>query len=306
MKIGVISLGDIAQKAYLPVLSGLSGYEFHLYSRDQQKLQQVGARYRFSNLHTSFDSLLTSGIEAAFVHAATDAHFELVSALLNHNIHVYVEKPLTLHYEQSKELVELAAQKNLLLAVGFNRRFAPVYQSLKSLPDPSMVIMQKNRKGQPDEARRFILDDFIHVVDTLRYLFPYPVADLHVNGRQQDGLLYQVVVQLVAPGGQIAIGIMNRDSGHTEEKVEVMNATEKRVVYNVADLVVQQDKTSTHAGSNDWEPTLHKRGFEQMIANFLEAVAGKTTPAVAAQDALLTHLYCEQIVEALNAQPANK
>jgi len=303
MKIGIIGLGDIAQKAYLPVLSSREGYEFHLFSRDEQKLQQLGAKYRFSCLHTSLESLLQSGIKGAMVHSATKAHFETVEELLQNNIHVFVDKPITMHYQQSKHLVDFAAQKELLFVVGFNRRFAPVYRKLKEVADPSMIIMQKNRTSLPDELRSFIVDDFVHVVDTLRFLFPYTISDLQVSGRKEGDLLYQVVIQFVAPTGQIAIGIMNRDGGHTEEKVEVMNASEKRVVYNVADLVIQQDRKITHLVGSDWEHTLHKRGFEQMITDFLQAVSGKGTPAISAQDALLTHEYCEQIVEKLMALP---
>lgn len=303
MKIGIIGLGDIAQKAYLPVLNSRDGFEFHLFSRDEQKLQQIGAKYRFSCLHNTLESLLGSGIQGAMVHSATKAHFEIVEALLQNNIHVFVDKPITMYYQQSKHLVELAAQKGLLFVVGFNRRFAPVYRKLKEVPEPSMIIMQKNRTALPDELRSFVVDDFVHVVDTLRFLFPYSISDLLVSGRKEGDLLYQVVIQLVAPTGQVAIGIMNRDSGHTEEKVEVMSAAEKRTVYNVADLVIQQDRTITHIVGSDWEPTLHKRGFEQMITDFLQAVSGHGTPEISAQDALLTHEYCERIVEKLTALP---
>jgi len=82
-----------------------------------------------------------------------------------------------------------------------------------------------------------------------------------------------------------------------------MSAGEKRVVYNVADLVIQQDRNITNLVGSDWEHTLHKRGFEQMITDFLQAVSGNGTPAISAQDALLTHEYCERIVEKLTALP---
>ncbi|WP_347158591.1 Gfo/Idh/MocA family protein [Pontibacter chitinilyticus] len=303
MKVGVIGLGDIARKAYMPVLGSKSGYEWHLYTRNQQTLEALGAQYRISNLHSSLDSLLQSGIKGALVHTATDAHFDIVETLLQHGIHVYVDKPITMYYKQSERLVELAEEKGLLLQVGFNRRFAPVYRQLKEVAAPSMILMQKNRKSLPDELRRFVVEDFIHVVDTLRFLFPYPVADLQVNGLKKDGLLYQAVFQLIAATGEIAIGIMNRDSGTTEEKVEVMSAGEKRVAYNVSDLVIQQDRDSTHVGSSDWEPTLHKRGFEQVITDFLEALSGDKAPFISARDALKTHELCERIVEKLQALP---
>ena len=96
LKIGVIGLGDIAQKAYLPILNKKE-LEVHLYTRDQIKLQNLGAQYRFNNLHDSLDSLISSGIQAAFVHTATASHDDIVTRLLNSNIHVFVDKPITYH-----------------------------------------------------------------------------------------------------------------------------------------------------------------------------------------------------------------
>ena len=301
LKIGVIGLGDIAGKAYLPVLGSRADVELHLYTRDHEKLAQIGQQYRLQNLHSSLDSLLNSGLEGAFVHSATEAHFKLVEQLLQHNIHVYVDKPITYDYASTKALVELAESKGLTLMAGFNRRYAPAYRKLKEMEAPNMVLMQKNRKALPADIRTFIFDDFIHVVDTLRYLFPYPVKQLLVNGRTENGLLHHVTVQFVSARAT-AIGIMNRDSGTNEEKVEVMSSTEKGVAYNVADVVVLQGRDEKHLGSSDWEPTLHKRGFEQIIADFIQLLETGSPSAITARDALATHEICEKIVEELTKQ----
>lgn len=299
LKLGVIGLGDIASKAYLPVVSSREDVELHLYTRNQEKLSRIGQQYRFKNLHQSLESLLSSGIKGAFVHGATGAHGELVEQLLRRHIHVYVDKPITYEYASTKHLVELAEKENLILMAGFNRRYAPAYQKLKELETPNMVLMQKNRAAQPADVRTFIFDDFIHVVDTLRYLFPYPVEELRVSGRIEAGLLHHVTVQFISKSAT-AIGIMNRDSGTSEERVEVMSATEKRIASQVSELVIRKGANEMRPGSSDWEPTLRKRGFEQIVADFISAVGTGTAPGVTAKDALLTHEICERIVEELS------
>jgi virulence factor len=55
MKFGVIGLGDIAQKAYLPVYSGIKESEFHFYTRNQETLEAIGQQYRFANLHADLE-----------------------------------------------------------------------------------------------------------------------------------------------------------------------------------------------------------------------------------------------------------
>lgn len=299
LKLGVIGLGDIAKKAYLPVLSSLEDVELHLYTRNQTTLSQMGDKYRFKNLHQSLDSLIKSGIKGAFVHSSTESHEEVVRELLSKNIHVYVDKPFTYDYQTSKSLVEMAECKSLILMAGFNRRYAPTYQKLKEINEPNMIIMQKNRNGLPTDVRPFVFDDFIHVIDTLRYLFPYPIEDIIVNGKKRDGKLYHVIVQFISSGAT-AIGIMNRDSGTVEEKLEVMSSTEKGTVNNVSELVIHKGGDQTRVSFSDWEPTLHKRGFEQIITDFIQAVQSNTSSRISGRDALLTHEICEEIVEKLS------
>ncbi|MDF2857232.1 MAG: gfo/Idh/MocA family oxidoreductase, partial [Neobacillus sp.] len=187
----MIGLGDIAQKAYLPVLGTLDAIEMHLYTRNMNKLNEISRKYRFPNIHNNLSSLIESGIKGAFVHSATDSHEEVVKELLLNDIHVYVDKPITYHYGSTKELVELAKKKNLTLMTGFNRRFAPNYAAMNQVSDINMIILQKNRITNPAEIRTFVYDDFIHCLDTIRFLFPNEIEDILVSGKKKDGLLYQ-------------------------------------------------------------------------------------------------------------------
>lgn len=222
--------------------------------------------------------------------------------LLMNNIHVYVDKPITYDYKSSEKLASLALSRNLILMVGFNRRYAPMYKELRQLKDINMIVMQKNRHSLPEHIRNFIFDDFIHVVDTLRYLFPYPVSELIVRGMKQENVLSHVIIQLRAENGAIAVGIMNRDSGVVEEKVEVFSPTEKRTVQNLSTLRVAQNRSEICRAGGDWDPTLFKRGFDQITSDFLEAVRSGGQPEILLQDALLTHEMCEDIVVRLSGE----
>lgn len=298
MKFGVIGLGDIAQKAYLPVYSGFKDIEFHFYTRNQEKLKSIAGQYRFKHIHSDLKSLINSGITGAFVHSSTSSHEEIVQWLLHRGIHVFVDKPITDNYEGAKRLVELAEDRGLILMAGFNRRYAPTYLKLKEVAKPNMVVVQKNRKNLPGEPRTFIFDDFIHVVDTMRYLFPHPIEEMLVNGRMENGVLYHVVIQFISQGGT-AIGIMNRDNGTNEEIAQVMGPLEKRTVTNVSKLVISKGMENIEVRSGDWEPTLFKRGFEQMVGDFIHAVSTNTEPEISAWDALETHEICEEIIAKL-------
>ena len=298
LKIGIIGLGEIATKAYLPVI-GRKNLEVHLCTRNEKNLSRLGDQYRFENRHHNLDSLIHAGIKAAFVHTSTASHYSIIEHLLENNIHVYVDKPVTDSFESTQSLVELANKKSLTLMAGFNRRYAPAYAKLKELKNPNMIVMQKNRKSLPGEVRTFVFDDFIHVLDTLLFLFPHPVEHLTVIGKKTDTQLHHVVVQFNSTDGITAIGIMNRDSGTVEEKLEVYTPDEKWVVNDVSETIILRDKNATRPGVNDWESTLHKRGFEQIVEVFLQMVKNGTSPSPLHQDLLQTHKLCERVVEAL-------
>ncbi|MFF7096332.1 Gfo/Idh/MocA family protein [Streptomyces rubradiris] len=293
MKVGCIGLGDIARKAYLPVLGTQPGIDLHLQTRTPATLERVGDSLRLprAQRHTTLDSLLDAGLDAAFVHAPTAVHPEIVTRLLEAGVPTYVDKPLAYELADSERLVALAERRGVSLAVGFNRRHAPGYAECLDHPR-ELILMQKNRTGLPEEPRSMILDDFVHVVDTLRFLVPGPVDDVTVRARVQAGLLHHVVLQL-AGDGFTALGVMNRLSGSNEEILEVSGQDTKRQVVNLAEVIDHQGQPTVRR-RGDWVPVPRQRGIEQAALAFLDAVrAGRV---LSARDALATHELCERVV----------
>ncbi|WP_066175288.1 Gfo/Idh/MocA family protein [Bacillus marinisedimentorum] len=301
MKVGIIGLGHIAQKAYLPLLAATPGIDLVLATRNKTTLQKLSSKYRISETASSIGELAQKNIEAAFVHSATEVHPEMVDELLRHNIHVFVDKPLSLNYEEAEKLTRLADRRNLILMTGFNRRFAPMYRQMKEVKDRQLIVMQKNRFHLPGDIRHFIFNDYIHVVDTLRFLIPGSIGDMHVHGIIKKGLLHQAVLQL-SGSGFTAIGIMNRDSGITEEKLEVSGPGVKRAVKELTDGSYFHDETEEALKFGGWDSTLYKRGFVDMIAEFLNAAATGNIPSPSAFDSLQTHELCEKITRRLEGQ----
>ncbi|MFD3541057.1 Gfo/Idh/MocA family protein [Streptomyces sp. NPDC058662] len=293
MKVGCIGLGDIAQKAYLPVLTTRPGIELHLQTRTPATLERIGGIHHVpaARRHTDLDALLAEGLDAAFVHASTAAHPEIVTRLLEAGVPTYVDKPLAYGIEDSRRLVRLAEQRGVSLAVGFNRRHAPGYSQCADHPR-ELIIMQKNRVGLPEDPRTLVLDDFIHVVDTLRFLLPGEIDRVDVRAVVRDGLMSQVVLQL-AGEGFTALGIMNRLSGSAEEILEVSGQDTKRQVVNLAEVIDHKGQPTVRR-RGDWVSVARQRGIEQVVDHFLEAVAAGRT--LSARDALLTHELCERVV----------
>lgn len=302
IRIGVMGLGDIANKAYLPILASTENIEVVLCTRDRNKLKQLSEKYRISETVETIEELLASGIHAAFVHTSTSSHAAIVEQLILNGIHVYVDKPISYHYEESKRIVELAEKAGVILMVGFNRRFAPMYRDLKNKAG-RWIQLQKHRISQPDLARRFIFDDFIHVVDSIRYLAPGEIKETHITCYVQDGLLYQVMLHLTGEGFSCT-GVMNRDSGSNEESLAYINSGNKWVVDGLNTTTHFVNGEEHRHQFNDWTPVLSRRGFQQVIDHFLDCVTGKATPDMTSRDSLESHRICHMIVEHAEQQGA--
>jgi virulence factor len=208
VKVGCIGLGDIAQKVYLPVLALQPGIDLHLQTQTPATLHRVAESLHVTQdrRHTDLDGLLAQDLDAAFVHAPTAAHPGIVTRLLETGVPTYVDKPLAYRLADSERLVHLAEERNVSLAVGFNRRNAPGYVACSDHPR-DLILMQKNRVGLPEEPRKMILDDFIHVVDTLRFLVPGTVDDVTVRARVEG--------RPAAPRGAAAVRRrIHRAGGH--------------------------------------------------------------------------------------------
>lgn len=299
MRIGIIGLGSIAQKAYLPVITTKDNLELILCSRNNDTLNKLSKMYRIPSCVNTVEELIELGIDAAFVHSSTESHAEIVENLLRNKIHVYVDKPISYSYNDACALAELSGKMGKILMVGFNRRFAPMYKNLKEQGNAAMVLMQKNRLNNPDNIRRFIFDDFIHVVDTLRFLSPGGIEDIHINHLKMDGKLYNITLQMSGKDFT-SIGIMNKDSGVTEEIVEYMSPGKKFIISDMVQEVSFIGGTQKISKFSDWDPTLYRRGFYQIVDHFLESVEQDKTPTPSIQDSLITHEICEKLVTELS------
>jgi virulence factor len=291
MRVGMLGLGDIARKAYLPVLTSRDDIELRLCTRNRETLDATGDSYHIDHRYADIESLLVAGIDAAFVHVATSAHVDVVSRLLRAGVPTYVDKPLADNIDDCVKLTELAHSRNTSLLVGFNRRYAPIYRELVE-PPPALIFMQKNRVDLPDKARRFVFDDFVHVVDTLRFLAPQTEL-VDVRCVTRAGRVEIVLVQL-AGTGVTAIGSMNRTGGHTQELLETQSAGVRRVVHDMAQVDSYRDGRQVVVRRADWTSVQAQRGFDGICAYFLESV--RNGRVLEAEEALRTHELCERIV----------
>ena len=303
MRIAILGGGSIARKAYLPLLlTWPSTQVVGLLSRTQKTVDEVMSAWPLAFGTTDFEALLERRPEAAFVLTATPSHFELARRLLEAGVDVYLEKPATPSSQETRLLADLAKERQLVLMVGFNRRYALLYRQARERFASHRIQLCVVEKHRPTAFHTNLydnyLDDTIHQIDLLRF-FCGEVTPVHTSFEARDGKLVGALSVVPLPGGGKAIVLTSLMAGAWQERlslhgdgltVEVNAFRELRVKYPDREEVYGQDRPAR------WIPESRERGFAGAIEHFFECVRQRRTPQTDGYDAARTQELLEAMV----------
>jgi predicted dehydrogenase len=140
IRIGVIGYGywgpNIVRNLY-----GLEGCQVAaVCDQSPSALKRVIQTYPGLAVTANSSDLLTSAhIDAIAVVTPVWTHFELTKAALEHDKHVFVEKPFTATSHQAEELIELAARKNLKIMVDHTFLFTGAVRKIHQLIEEGVL-----------------------------------------------------------------------------------------------------------------------------------------------------------------------
>lgn len=301
-RIGMVGLGGIAQKAYLPILTKETNWTFvGAYTPNAQKREQICKQYRikpFENLQS-----LSDACDAVFVHSSTNTHFEIVSHLLREGLDVYVDKPLAETTEQAEELVRLSETLGRKLMVGFNRRFSPMYVKLKELvkqQDSAWINLEKHRLDSSHDSHSYehiLLDDYLHLVDTVRWLADGEITFENGFIKLTDSKLAHTKQQFLSAQNILLTSSMHRGAGTNLEQIELITEGAVYRVKNMNHFESEMNNQVTNSFSGSWETTLEQKGFAQAIVHFIQCLIEDQMPTVSAREGLASQKLLEELIE---------
>lgn len=300
LRIGMVGLGEIAQKAYLPILTKEAKWKLvGAFSPNQEKRERICKQYRiqdFNNLQS-----VAQNCDAVFVHSSTSSHYEIVSYLLKNGIDVYVDKPLAANLVDAEKLVELSYNLNRKLMVGFNRRFCPMYiQAKEQAKNIASIKFEKHRENHigQNSFEFTMLDDYLHLVDTVRWMANGKI-DLLIGKsiiNDENSLVY--ATHLYESSDGILLNTeMHRKSGTNLEKLELISEGAIIRVKNMNNYEVEEMNKTSNAYSPSWDSTLKQRGFEDCIHHFIDCIHSNEKPIIDGLEALKTQIMLEEIIK---------
>ena len=103
---------------------------------DKNETTLADFKSQYADVDTCFalaDVLTHKDIAGVVIASPAETHFSIARESLLAGKHVFVEKPLTLHEQEGRELIALAAEKNRVLMVGHLLQYHPVFMRLKAM-----------------------------------------------------------------------------------------------------------------------------------------------------------------------------
>jgi predicted dehydrogenase len=142
LNIGIVGVGQFgANHARILSRSDLVNL-VGLFDKNKKRAKEISKLYGIE-LFSDYSSLL-SKVDAMVIAANTASHYELAKLAFEHKKHVFLEKPVTEHLWQAKELISLAAANNLRFQVGHIERFNPIILEISPLvKDPIFIEVHR-------------------------------------------------------------------------------------------------------------------------------------------------------------------
>jgi predicted dehydrogenase/threonine dehydrogenase-like Zn-dependent dehydrogenase len=291
--VGMIGAGNYSGRILLPLLSETGVRLKSISSGSGVSGTHYGKKFGFELSTTDTDALLYDPeINTVFITTRHNSHAGLVIKALKAGKHVFVEKPLCLTPKELSEIESVYASRltphaSRILMVGFNRRFSPQVQKIKSLlqsvSEPKSFVMTVNAGAIPKEhwtqdpavGGGRIIGEACHFIDLLRYLADTEITACHASFQGKNPLNDTATISLTF--GNDAIGaihyLANGHKSFPKERLEVF----------CAGRVIQLDNFRK-LKSFGW-PSFRKmnlwrqdKGQRDCIAAFLDAVK-KGTPS---------------------------
>lgn len=241
--------------------------------------------------------------DAVYITTPNTQHVSLTLAVLDAGKHVFCEKPLATTISDAESVFAKAKRAQSVVQVGHNRRFAPVYATLKQLitekhvPHSAHVKMNRGEllnpvwTGDPSVTGGFLYETPIHMFDMMRFLFG-EVESLHAIGSQHEYREtddFSVLLKFTSGFHATLATAADASWLFPFERVEVFCHHATFVTREMESLVC-----STNLEGHFTEQSLQqlprdeKWGYVQEDRAFVDAIINHTPPLVTALDGLMS------------------
>jgi predicted dehydrogenase/threonine dehydrogenase-like Zn-dependent dehydrogenase len=179
----IVGAGNFTQAMIMPALKKAGAQMKYVVSSGGLSSTTLAKKYGVPNSSTDLDAVLSDkGVNGVVITTQHNLHAGMTIQALTAGKQVFVEKPLALTPEELDEIIQAVQESGNTVTVGFNRRFSPHAEKMRSFlgnkPGPMNVIATMNAGYIPPEVWVHdlesgggrIVGEACHYVDLITYL----------------------------------------------------------------------------------------------------------------------------------------
>ena len=319
IKIGIIGAGYIAG-VHAAVLARDERVQLAaVYDAVPAAAEKLAGTHNATAVATPLELLERS--DAVYITTPNTQHVSLAIAAVETGKHVFCEKPLATNIDDAQRVFKKASDSSNVFQVGHNRRFAPVYATLKRMlsethrPHSAHVKMNRGEllkpewTGDPAITGGFLYETPIHMFDMMRFLFG-EVESLHAIGSKHEyNEIDDFSVLLKFASGMHATLATAADASwlFPFERVEVFchHAT---IVTREMESLTCSSNLEGHFTEQTMQqlPREEKWGYAQEDRAFIDAIVNGTEPPVTAFDGLMSVQLVNAVYESVKTNSSVK
>jgi myo-inositol 2-dehydrogenase / D-chiro-inositol 1-dehydrogenase len=251
--------------------------------------------------------------DAVLVCAPNKTHREIATAAVEAGKHVFCEKPFSIGTEDARELLDTANGGRGVFQVGHNRRYAPVYATLKELLSTDRAHsahIKMNRgelknpvwTGDVNVTGGFLYETTIHLFDMMRFQFG-EIAELVAYGSQHEypELDEFSLIFKFQNGFHCTFASSSDASWHFPfERVEVFCHHRTIMTEEMERLLDSRGMNANFEAMSFHMVEKEERwGYVQEDKAFIDSILAGTTPPVTAEDGFKSVQLVESVYQAI-------
>ncbi len=290
--IGLIGAGSFAQNYLLPALKDKAQLAIVATARPNNA-RYIADKYSFASCTGNASEVFSDkDVNTVFIATRHDTHAEYVMEALKSNKNIFVEKPLCLTENDLHQIKALYDTKSVQLMLGFNRRFSPYTETLRSFISQSEklssaspiainyrinagVVAADHWVHDPKVGGGRILGEVCHFIDLCTFITGSKVAGVSANSMNTaDGKTDTLNVNLSFANGSIA-NISYFSNGQKElpkERLEVFAGGVVAIIDDFKSVVTYGKTVSEKSGKQD-------KGHAKEVELFMNSIReGKNAP----------------------------
>jgi predicted dehydrogenase/threonine dehydrogenase-like Zn-dependent dehydrogenase len=289
--VGVIGAGSFAQRVLIPGLRA-SGFTLTaVASATGPSAHSAAGRFGFSRVCTAEEAIADADVGTVVVATRHDTHARLAAEALRAGKAVFVEKPPALDFGQLTDLRAARDAAGLPLAVGFNRRHAPLAERMRAhVADrgaPITMLFRVNAGllapghwlNDLDDGGGRLLGEGCHFVDFVCWLAGAMPARIACHARPTRGVQLAAVqefsITLDFADGSLGTVIYSAGgaSGLAKEYVEAHAGGRSATLEDFRTLVLHDGSSRERVRSRRSD-----KGHVEQLRRFRRQLHGEWTP----------------------------